>query len=67
MNYEASWRCENFPDSCNFEKVSRETIERLETDNDEEIMEGPQVNVEDGKLGNIFSFALTIQLQIIFI
>ena len=52
LNYEASWRCENFPDSCNFEKVSRETIERLEADTNEEIMEGPGNKLEDGKSGN---------------
>ena len=51
MDYEASWRCENFPDSCNFEKVSHETIERLELDANEEVMEGPRNKLVDGESG----------------
>lgn len=32
--------------------MSRETIERLEADTNEEIMEGPGNKLEDGKSGN---------------
>ena len=51
LKYDATWKCENYPDNCNFEPVSSETIERLELAADEEIMKGPRHKSLDGKLG----------------
>ena len=51
LNYDARWKCENYPENCSFEPVSSKAILELELASDEEIMLGPKRNIENGKEG----------------
>ena len=51
LNYDACWRCENYPNNCDFEPVSCEMIKEMEDAADAEIMKGPKQKTgnEEGK------------------
>ena len=47
LNYDAFWKCENFPENCSFAPVSSHVIASLEDQADKEIIEGPVVKKDD--------------------
>ena len=51
LNYDACWRCENYPNNCEFQPVSCEMIKEMEDAADAEIMKGPKQKTgnEEGK------------------
>ena len=56
LNYDAFWKCENFPENCSFAPVSSKAIARIEEEADKEIIEGPIMKRKDSEQGiaNLF-------------
>ena len=54
LNYDAFWKCENFPENCSFAPVSSEAIARIENEADKEIIEGPIMKTKDSEQGISF-------------
>ena len=53
LEYDADWKCENFPSSCNFPPIPSKTIEWVETMIEKRIAQGPRyklVNQNKGKV-----------------
>ena len=53
LNYDACWKCKNYPEKCTFGPIATKVIAKIEDDADKEILEGPITKNKDSEQGRI--------------